>query len=157
MDKVKQISTSSSDKIREKWTEEQVSLAALVRVEDNDWSQRVVVENQDVRLCALPTQADETTDDPVKTYLGGLDVSFPAKETDPAVAVYVMLDMNMKVIYEDSEYFHLTMPYIPTYLGFREIDPLERLVKKQLQDFPQWTPRVRSTGNDVTRLLLLLP
>lgn len=72
---------------------------------------------------------------------GGVDVSFPAKNQDPAVAVYVVMDWStQQVVYHDYEYFELTVPYVSSYLSFREIDPLERLVTKQGQTCPQFTP-----------------
>jgi deoxyinosine 3'endonuclease (endonuclease V) len=59
-------------------------------------------------------------------------------------AVYVILDErehNLQVVYRDYEFYHLdNIPYISSYLAFREIDPIARLVRKQQEDFPQWTP-----------------
>jgi hypothetical protein len=47
----------------------------------------------------------------------------------------------MDVVYVDSEYFRLRVPYIPGFLAFREIDPILNLVEKQLRDRPDLTPR----------------
>jgi len=77
---------------------------------------------------------------------GGVDVSFPENDQDPAVAVYVVLQVSLNGqcthVYSDWEYFQLTMPYIPSFLAFREIDPLVRLVNKQRDTKPDCTPNV---------------
>mmetsp|Transcript_28445 Transcript_28445/g.43758 ORF Transcript_28445/g.43758 Transcript_28445/m.43758 type:complete len:344 (+) Transcript_28445:239-1270(+) len=76
-------------------------------------------------------------------FYGGVDVSFPEKEGDPAIAYYVVIqEDDLKVVYEDYESFLLDVPYVSSYLSFREIDPLERLVRKQQKEMPQFTPEV---------------
>lgn len=84
-------------------------------------------------------------------YFGGVDVSFPDDDSNPAVAVYVIIEYtSMKVVYTATEYFHLTVPYIPGFLAFREIEPLERLVRAQLSTRPDVTPRaILVDGNGV--------
>lgn len=70
-------------------------------------------------------------------YFGGVDVSFPSIATDSAVAVYVVVDARtMQVVHQDFEFFALNVPYIPSFLAFREIDPLVRLVQKQQRERP---------------------
>lgn len=62
-----------------------------------------------------------------------------------AVAVYVVINRRtMGVVYRDHEWFPVSKipPYVSTYLAFREIDPLERLVRKQLETAPAFTPGV---------------
>jgi deoxyinosine 3'endonuclease (endonuclease V) len=67
----------------------------------------------------------------------GFDVSFPSEQHEgvdtayqEAVAVYVVVDrQTMEVLYGVHEYFVLTIPYMPTYLAFCEIAPLEVLVR----------------------------
>lgn len=76
-------------------------------------------------------------------FYGGVDVSFPTDEKDPAVAVYVILDAQSgKLVYQDYQYFDLQVPYIPSFLAFREIEPLQRLVEKQKQQRPDLQPAV---------------
>ena len=75
-------------------------------------------------------------------YYGAVDVSFPADETQPAVAVYVILDYpSGTLVYHKVEYFVPDVPYRPSYLAFREVDPLVRLVRTQRQQRPDLTPR----------------
>ena len=116
----------------EAWRNEQYRIA----------SQVVVLEdppelNSDHRFKKVPL----TDTSLASCYYGGVDVSFPATETDPAVAVYVIMS-TQKVVYRDHLYFSLEVPYIPSYLSFREMDPLEQLVRKQVSEQPTLTPRV---------------
>lgn len=85
------------------------------------------------------------------SYYGGVDVSFPSNESDASVAVYVILQYPTgKIVYQDFEYFHLQVPYISSYLAFREIDPLDRLIQKQIEKCPQLTPRaILVDGNGI--------
>jgi deoxyinosine 3'endonuclease (endonuclease V) len=80
-------------------------------------------------------------------YFGGVDVSFSNDDLDAeqasGVAVYVIIDARtMTIAYKDHEYFQLNgvIPYIPSFLAFREIDPLVRLILKQIHRQPEWTP-----------------
>jgi len=74
---------------------------------------------------------------------GGLDVSFPNEGEDdmPSVAVYVVLRGD-EVVYQDSLSFKLTLPYVSSYLAFREIEPYVNLVNKQTTIRPDITPAV---------------
>eukprot|EP01071_Lankesteria_metandrocarpae_P004448 Lankesteria_metandrocarpae@DN3553_c0_g1_i1.p1 len=73
---------------------------------------------------------------------GGVDVSFATDNSNGAVAVYVVTNSLGDVVYSDSQYFQLTIPYISSFLAFREIDTLELLVKRQLETRPECTPEV---------------
>lgn len=75
---------------------------------------------------------------------GGVDVSFPDNDLDPAVATYVIVEGTApyKVVYRDFLYFTLEIPYVSSFLSFREIGPLESLVHKQLTETPNLTPHV---------------
>jgi deoxyinosine 3'endonuclease (endonuclease V) len=75
-------------------------------------------------------------------YFGGVDVSFPENEDqDPGVAVYVILEHpTLRVVYWATESFPLTVPYIPGFLAFREMPPLQRLVAAQRSARPDLTP-----------------
>ena len=73
---------------------------------------------------------------------GGVDVSFPSDPSQPAVAVYVIVDKRtMEVVYSDHKFFTLDVPYIPGYLAFREIKPLELLVHRQVEQRPDLVPQ----------------
>lgn len=72
-------------------------------------------------------------------------------DDEQAVAVYVIVDRRtMKVVYHDHIFFDLDVPYIPTYLAFREIAPLEQLVQQQIQNHPDVTPQaILVDGNGI--------
>jgi len=130
----------------EQWREEQHNVASQVIVREDSLSS--MVEHERFKcLSLLPVQDDK----PSSTLFGGVDVSFPSHESDASVAVYVVLDcQSNKVVYHDYEYFHLTVPYVSSYLSFREIEPLVRLVEKQRVTHPHYTPRaILVDGNGI--------
>lgn len=50
---------------------------------------------------------------------------------EPAVAAAVVVSLpDLRVVYEDAVRIHLQYPYIPTYLGFREVPAFEELVAR---------------------------
>ena len=71
--------------------------------------------------------------------IGGVDVSFG--DDNSAIAVYV-ITRNQQVIYTDSLSYKLSVPYVSSYLAFREIEPLEQLVERQKLQSPDLTPEV---------------
>ena len=64
---------------------------------------------------------------------GGVDVSFlgennkndGAADEEIAVAVYVIM-REREIVYRSYEYFSISVPYVSSFLSFREIDPLVR-------------------------------
>ena len=119
------------------WREEQCYVASnIIVLEDKD------VESSCCKIIGCETSYDVMfLDGPGDLtekcqYYGGVDVSFPPGITgsnnaaagelqdDPAVAVYAILNENCETIYLQHEFFHPVVPYISSYLAFREIDPL---------------------------------
>lgn len=99
---------------------------------------------------------------------GGVDVSFRTNPTNSndknnneddnveqdegdAVAVYVVVDRRtMQVVYHDHIFFALEVPYVPGFLAFREIEPLEILVQRQIENHPAMTPKaILVDGNGI--------
>ena len=118
------------------WQEEQQRIAAQVIIKEDPKEQDDPHRNEAFKyLQNLPTVTNYY-------YFGGVDVSFPNNESDPSVAVYVILNGSGTIVYRDYEYFHLTIPYVSSYLSYREIDPLERLVNKQRKEQNKFTPCV---------------
>ncbi len=69
-----------------------------------------------------------------------MDLSF-VKGSDVACAAYVVCSYpTLQVVYERMEMVHLTAPYIPGFLAFREADPLLRLIEAQRSSHPQFNP-----------------
>ncbi|KAL9180715.1 hypothetical protein ACHAXT_011168 [Thalassiosira profunda] len=124
------------------WREEQRQIA----------SQAVVPQTPSARITAIDERykvAHPNITEPF--FVGGVDVSFAEEGSDAgdeAVAVYVILRYNdtscasPEVVHRASKWFQLTTPYIPSYLAFREIEPLMELIDAQLQSKPDLKPNV---------------
>ena len=123
------------------WRQEQHLIASQVIIKDDPH-----VHDEHHRFRCLSSTAHSSP-----CLYGGVDVSFPESDEDLAVAVYVVVDeATFQVVHCDHEYFSLEMPYVSSYLSFREIDPLERLVQKQLKEKPDLTPRaILVDGNGI--------
>ena len=146
------------------WIQEQLDVASRVVVLPNPvpppiQQQQQQQQQHQQQQCArfralslnnihLPTSRIDITHTPNHLY-GGVDVSFPNNDDDdeqnPAVAVYVIIDANRQpdcqIVYQDYEYLdplsvNVVVPYIPSFLAFREIAPLQRLVEKQQRQRP---------------------
>jgi deoxyinosine 3'endonuclease (endonuclease V) len=150
MDRTAAPSPTHDDALRQQWVRAQYEVAAQVHIRPDDWDARPAVAHSTDFLVSRATPPTNESNTPL--YYGGVDVSFPATEDDaPSVAVYVILDASTgKVVYHDSTFFDLSMPYIPSFLAFREIDPLVRLVQAQQRTQPSYTPRaILVDGNGV--------
>lgn len=140
----KKCSCSSLKERLKAWRKEQYRVASQVVVQENTCVS--LVDND--RFQCLPLQDNSSNS---SCLFGGVDVSFPSNENEKAVAVYVVLDSRTNtVVYHDHEYFELTVPYVSSYLSFREIEPLARLVKKQVSQQSCFTPRaILVDGNGI--------
>mmetsp|Transcript_6 Transcript_6/g.16 ORF Transcript_6/g.16 Transcript_6/m.16 type:complete len:386 (+) Transcript_6:237-1394(+) len=94
--------------------------------------------------------------------VGGVDVSFPTDESEESIAVYAILeftfdnndnnddvkistiatDVENRVVYRSHKFFYPSVPYIPSYLAFRENDPLCELISSQIEKQPSLKPDV---------------
>lgn len=111
---------------KQTWMKEQFAIAKQVEIvqEETDLN---AIDSMQYRPLDCPSRKDDADH---QEYYGGVDVSFPKVETDPGIAVYVIVDgRTNKVIYQAHERFDLNVPYISGFLAFREIDPLIRLVQ----------------------------
>jgi deoxyinosine 3'endonuclease (endonuclease V) len=124
---------------RQAWIQEQLDVASQVVVLLDPVPQQLQLQLQECyRFQPIPLHAIYALPN---HFYGGVDVSFPTNEKDPAVAVYVIIDAQTeKIVYQDYQYFDLQVPYIPSFLAFREIEPLQRLVEKQKQQRPDLQP-----------------
>jgi deoxyinosine 3'endonuclease (endonuclease V) len=155
------------DQLLESWRDEQYRIASQVMIKDdndddddgeNDNFKYLLPKNYNnsTRPAASSSSSSSSTITSTTTtgssskqpchagsYFGGVDVSFPDnEESAPSVAVYVIVDHSGTVVYRASECVHLIVPYVSSYLSFREIAPLERLVEQQRADLPALTPSV---------------
>ncbi|OQR98619.1 hypothetical protein ACHHYP_08381 [Achlya hypogyna] len=107
----------------------------MADLDDDTTAQRAAWESEQTKMKqALDTTS--TVDLTSLTRIGGVDISF-FKGTDDACAALVVLSYpDMKVLCEASCYTKLTLPYIPTFLGFRELPallPLFDMIPDELQ------------------------
>jgi deoxyinosine 3'endonuclease (endonuclease V) len=100
-----------------------------------------------VDIAIADTNHDEMNQDHNDAiYYGGVDVSFPestpeGNNSNDAVAVYVILEYpSFAIVYRQHTYFALTVPYIPSFLAFREIEPIQYLIQQQQITHPPYTP-----------------
>jgi endonuclease V len=136
------------------WIKEQHEIAEQVIVPEDPLFCCQTESASDARFQALPLAVGSllsTKMDKICAYFGGVDVSFSDEDADLAVAVYVVLDeTTTSVVYKSSELFRITVPYIPSFLAFREIDPLVRLIRQQMLTHPNLTPRaILVDGNGI--------
>lgn len=127
-------------------------------------------ENSSYRF--VPLQLDKNQ------ILGGVDVSFAppsssSKQTEKnentittqndekddntnneAIAVYVLIQ-NEKVIVENNLVFQLTLPYIPSFLAMRELDPIQQLIQSTEQ--PQEEEQLNDEENNASDAKEVLP
>jgi deoxyinosine 3'endonuclease (endonuclease V) len=114
----------------ERWREEQLRIASkVVKLPDEQ-----VPSEGGYNFVSFSKKNDDLI------LLGGVDVSF-FSGSDSAVAVYVVTK-GESVIYQDSIKFQIQVPYVSSYLAFREIEPLTQLVIKQKRFHPNFTPEV---------------
>lgn len=91
----------------------------------------------------LSKQVSQVDESPVNVNLfGGLDISFIEGDPVNACACYVVIDKELKVVYQDVSMVKLTTPYIPSFLGFREADIFKEMVSRQQSKEPTVTPEV---------------
>ena len=148
------------------WRQKQLSVASRVVVpksssyvenDDDDgnkctgrWRCRYIMPPADVSAITHDGNAINKN----SLLVGGLDVSFPKDDDNnqEAVAVYVILRYNNypcttitttpQLVYRSHKFFKPTIPYIASYLAFREAIPLLQLISTQIQAQPEITPNV---------------
>ena len=150
----------------DEWKKEQYSVASKAIIPE----EHIIWDEQDHTVFSLSDHSYKAGNDckqyrykgvvqnnnmHVEKLYGGVDVSFAPQNNDDeacrnkAVAVYVVMK-GTDIVYKDWEFFDLEVPYISSYLAFREIEPLERLVKRQLKDKPEFTPEaILVDGNGI--------
>ena len=146
---------------KEAWIQEQTWIASQVVVlPDDGWDKvdRIVEESRRFSLQSLAERlvVDDKMTLPYR-YIGGVDVSYATSEAEESscnscsgssVAVYVILDLNLlgrakeQIVYQDIMLLDQTVEYIPSFLAYREVDPLEQLIRKQIQVRPDLGPDV---------------
>jgi hypothetical protein len=131
-----------SKSLMEIWKLQQEIVASLVQVDADPSIDTTTVPDNPLFHVIKDDHQDVFSFSSRPELYGGVDVSFPEKEGDDAVAVYVIIDKRtMSCVYRDHQYFSLEVPYVPTFLAFREIEPLQKLVHRQVQNYTDLTPK----------------
>jgi deoxyinosine 3'endonuclease (endonuclease V) len=115
----------------DQWREEQYDVASKTEVLADDLNE--------LNECPNSVEFSHFSQSVQGKLIGGVDVSFG--EGDAAIAVYV-ITRNHEVVYTDTLLFNITHPYVSSYLAFREIDALQKLVEQQKLNHPKLTPEV---------------
>src|SRR3569623_1362479 len=122
---------------RQKWLSQQASIASRVVIQPDEALDAISIQSTE-KFSLIATHSLNPS--APRALYGGVDVSFaPHGSSGASVAIYVILDDTLSIAYQDHEYYHVNVPYVPTFQALREIEPLERLVKKQLQTHPDLT------------------
>lgn len=144
----------ATKELLQRWKEEQYKVAEQVVILNDDdvisQSNSDTTSNYGEKYKVIPINnrsENEVSSTPTNLLLGGVDVSFyPADDSDDntndiALAVYVVM-RGKKILYQDSMHFQLSIPYVSSFLSYREIEPLQQLVSKQMEHSPELTPSV---------------
>ncbi len=73
-------------------------------------------------------------------YVGGLDISFDKKDNTKGCAYLTIMNFDTnEIVYGDHLLCKMTIPYVPGFLGFREIPHYKKLINKIIGKpfFPQ--------------------
>lgn len=117
---------------QEQWIQEQELLKKrLVLKDDFSWKIHPV----------LPSNG-ESGGGNILRYIGGVDLSFSKDDSSIACGALVVVDLDtLCVVYEDFDIVHLTMPYVPGFLAFRECPVLLGLLEKMKRAFHPFYPQ----------------
>eukprot|EP01064_Diplonema_japonicum_P018854 TRINITY_DN27537_c0_g1_i1.p1 TRINITY_DN27537_c0_g1~~TRINITY_DN27537_c0_g1_i1.p1 ORF type:complete len:249 (+),score=33.75 TRINITY_DN27537_c0_g1_i1:55-801(+) len=75
--------------------------------------------------------------------IGGIDISFSKESEEDACVTLVVLNYpKLDVIYEDSKMVKLDVPYLPGFLGFREVPHMVSLISNIRETAPDLVPEV---------------
>ena len=63
-------------------------------------------------------------------YVCGMDLTFSTLYPQIAITSIVVIDTKMNVVAKHSKLFKVDVPYVPSFLAFREIDPMLETYKE---------------------------
>ncbi|KAA3677297.1 endonuclease V [Paragonimus westermani] len=119
-----------------RWTAEQIELRGQLQLEDPSW---------------LVTKLNSN-----RFLIGGLDISFSKLHADVAVAALAVINfdtleafiparffvISLELVHYLSRQVRIDVPYIPTFLGYREVGPYVQLVHEFKTSHPDSIPDV---------------
>ena len=134
----------SATSLVEAWEKEQERISSQVSIPESSTYSRLNGDSRDERFrSARPGPSSESR----LLRVGGVDVGFSLVDKDRAVATYVVLLYDSalessEVVHRAHAWYELTVPYLPGYLAFREVEPIMSLVEEQMRANPEVTPDV---------------
>uniref|UniRef100_A0A6B2LFK4 Endonuclease V n=1 Tax=Arcella intermedia TaxID=1963864 RepID=A0A6B2LFK4_9EUKA len=82
-------------------------------------------------------------DDGSLKYVAGVDISFvKGNEVDACACLIILTWPELKVVHSSFEMVQLTLPYIPGFLAFREVNFLVKLLDKLKAEKPEIYPQL---------------
>ncbi len=76
-------------------------------------------------------------------YVAGVDLSFyKGNNIDACAGIIVMSYPSFEIVYQNMELVQLTAPYIPSFLAFREVKHLNKLINQVIQEHPEYKPDI---------------
>jgi deoxyinosine 3'endonuclease (endonuclease V) len=120
--------------IRIQWENEQLELKTKMITENGfDWS----------------LDLDDDTCPNKLSFIGGVDISFiKGNEVDACAALVILKWPSLEVVYEKCEMVQLTLPYISSFLAFREVTFLIKLLAQLKEEKPELYPQLLFTDGN---------
>jgi len=76
-------------------------------------------------------------------YIGGVDISFIiGNEEDACVGLVILAWPSLEIVYKSFKMVKLTLPYIPSFLAFREVDHIIELINELKMNDPDFLPQI---------------
>ena len=124
--KFKELQGLVSEEQREEWTEIQNEIVKNAK-EENIFEFQIVGPESPNYLSRV----------------GALDLSASQVNPDKVCGCFVICEYpSMKLIHKEIEMFDITVPYVPSYLAFREVPALKTLIDKVKNTLPHIMPQV---------------
>lgn len=140
------IAEDAAHALRSTWTAEQQRLSQLAVLDDAKCGFRLPWADTSV-----PPQDDGTHTEassppagalPALERIGGLDISFVQPGSGAVASLVVLSFPGLEVVYRANLECVLSIPYIPGFLAFREVGPLQQLLADLKQRAPELFPQI---------------
>ena len=137
----------ADEQLRKSWREEQLQIASRVVIPESPTYCQIIKADGDGDNGRYMSMHPSSIISSGPLLVGGVDVSFQDEGNTDAIAVYVILKYNTihslpQVVHRSYKWYTLTIPYISSYLAFREIEPLLELISSQIYSKPDLKPDV---------------
>eukprot|EP01132_Coremiostelium_polycephalum_P002019 gene2019-2486_t len=101
------------------------------------------LKEQMIKIDDIEWTLNDNGDGKCLKYIGGVDISFVKDNQEDACSSLVVLEYpSLKVVYQDLRFVKLTLPYIPSFLAFRETPFLMDQINAMRQSNSPFIPQV---------------